>query len=359
MKKSPENLPIGHGGELEKRKETLPAVEIKNEVTWVNPAFEDHLPFKLERYKPAKLGLFLTPEGKEEDFQVEVVPVHGRSAILGRVIFRDNEGRLYRDIDIKGLGASLVGGRYRTGESEKGIYKVKIVKPVEFREPSGFESAAAEGILDLESARASRDKEEEFLRAGIRTSRSIAFIKPEEIVDKEGQKISVDEAKKQGMIPEEMNPVLLVRAFGTRARVSDLRDKVSDLQDSALLRDAKRLVAQEFGFDEKSFSDDDYFEWFAKTLGENVGRMHREGFVHNYLTGHNVTADCRIVDLDSVQSVKEGSIIDYRSDIDRVLSYAIHDLALVEVQKSKKNNITLRVRLEKIFEAAYEKELGN
>lgn len=34
----------------------------------------------------------------------EVSGSHTRSGILGRVIFSDKEGRLYRDIDLKGIG---------------------------------------------------------------------------------------------------------------------------------------------------------------------------------------------------------------------------------------------------------------
>jgi hypothetical protein len=45
-------------------------------------------------------------------------------------------------------------------------------------------------------------------------------------------------------------------------------------------------------------------EWFAKTLGKNIGLMHSNGWAHGnpyiYSTPSNVTLDCRIVDLDTV-----------------------------------------------------------
>ena len=59
------------------------------------------------------------------------------------------------------------------------------------------------------------------------------------------------------------------------------------------------MVSQELGY-KRTITDKEYFEWFAKTLGENVGIMHRNGWTHRYLSSHNVTLDCRIVDLDSV-----------------------------------------------------------
>jgi hypothetical protein len=49
-------------------------------------------------------------------------------------------------------------------------------------------------------------------------------------------------------------------------------------------------------------SDLEYLKWFAKTLGYNIGLMHKNGFEHHYIDGgHNVTLDCRIVDLDGIR----------------------------------------------------------
>ena len=60
------------------------------------------------------------------------------------------------------------------------------------------------------------------------------------------------------------------------------------------------MVAQELGRDPNEFNEWEYLRWFSRTLAENVARMHKAGFIHGYLTGHNITLDCRIVDLDSV-----------------------------------------------------------
>ena len=37
-------------------------------------------------------------------------------------------------------------------------------------------------------------------------------------------------------------------------------------------------------------------------------RMHNNNWVHGYLTEHNVTLDAKIIDLDSVENIGEGSI---------------------------------------------------
>jgi len=44
-------------------------------------------------------------------------------------------------------------------------------------------------------------------------------------------------------------------------------------------------------------------EWFAKTLGENLAKLHNAGYFHGYVSEHNVTLDGCIVDLDSVDTM--------------------------------------------------------
>ena len=76
-----ESIPLGKVVELEKNKETLPAVEVDNEVVWINPSFKDTMPFSMEIGKRTGLGIFLHPGSPEKNFQVEVHPYHSRSAI--------------------------------------------------------------------------------------------------------------------------------------------------------------------------------------------------------------------------------------------------------------------------------------
>lgn len=93
-------FPTGTGEQfLEKRKELrLPAVEVKNTVIWVNPAFRE-APFKLKQGTQSPLGIFFTPRPEaysdEEIRNSFVMPEDdiGRSGLLGEVVFRDREGR--------------------------------------------------------------------------------------------------------------------------------------------------------------------------------------------------------------------------------------------------------------------------
>src|SRR3989344_5879239 len=97
---------VGIGGkEISEGVEKLSAVEVQNEVIWVNKNIE--FPFSVEKGGNNRLGMFLTPKSQTEDekpYHLEVRPRHRRSGILGRVVFKDKEGRLYRDVDLKGVG---------------------------------------------------------------------------------------------------------------------------------------------------------------------------------------------------------------------------------------------------------------
>lgn len=269
-------LPTGTGRESEP-KETLPAIEVDNEVIWVNPAFSE-MPFKLEEGASTELGLFLTPKPKKKDkaFYLKAMPLHGRSALLGRAIFKDNDGRFYRDIDLKGIGKV---------EFKKSKPKVGRVER--------RESGGTEGISSYLGIEKSAKMAEEFLELGIRTERYLALIELKEIINRKGKKISIEEAQKEKLIsPFQVGATIGIRAFGTKHRISDMND--------ATLVDVKTLVAQEIGEKKEDFSWHDYLKWFSKTLGENIGLMHKNYFSHGYLLNHNVTLDCRIIDLDSV-----------------------------------------------------------
>lgn len=72
-----------------------------------------------------------------------------------------------------------------------------------------------------------------------------------------------------------------------------------------IFEDAKKLVSQELGRENNPFSDQEYLDWFAETLGKNVGLMHKNGWFHSNLSHHNITLDCRICDLDMVKDIKK------------------------------------------------------
>jgi hypothetical protein len=130
----------------------------------------------------------------------------------------------------------------------------------------------------------------------------IAIVALEEIID-EGNFISISEAQKKNLIPENLKPVLEIRAFGTHVRLVDtFAGRSSRGKDGLFIEDARWLIAQELGKDIQHFDKLAYFKWLATTIGKNLGLMHKNKWIHKYLgMGHNITLDGCFVDFDSVE----------------------------------------------------------
>src|SRR3989344_5567464 len=299
------NLPIGVGKEFfDKRKETeLPVAEIKNSVSWVNPAFKE-VPFKLAEGQPAKLGLFFTTGNSEKKLSIAPEYRTGRSGMIDPVIFRDTEGRLYRDVDLKGIGA------FRRDEpTNEHRDDTFMVVPPEILQDDQYQNAANTyelGIVGLGYAINDRDRAEELLKNGIRTYRIVAFIDLEEIIDKDGNKVSIEEAKNRKLMRKNTKPVIEVRAFTTRERIDYLStQRAKEDRIQLALEDARMLVAQELGVNPSEFLISDYTKWFAETLGKQLAQLEKLGLYHGYLHSQNITLDCKIIDLDSVKETQE------------------------------------------------------
>lgn len=264
--------------------------QVENEVLEVNPAFEGTLPFKLEKGKSSPLGLFAEavfeqkpselPAGKQA---LEFWPKHRRSAILGRAIFADKAGGLYRDVDLKGVGHLGYPGKVLALRKDKYI------------------SGGYTGLLGRDTAFLDYYLSEDFFREGIRIARVLGIIELKELINK-GKKLSLKEAVEIGIIDDDFFPTIEVRAFTTKLRIDDAHTSGSE-ERQLLIEDAKKLVSQELGR-QKTLSNKEYSEWFVKTLGCNVGMMHKNGWLHNYIGAHNITLDCRIVDLDGVSELR-------------------------------------------------------
>lgn len=294
----------GIGGiELKKDRKTLPAVEVANEVSWVNNKM--NLPFGLKVGDQSRLGMFLTSdEASEKQYPIEITKDQSRSGILGRVIFSDKEGRLYRDIDLKGLGYTKLGYKDYTKHDYKG--GVGSVGEEVSPRTRGWYFIGTAGIANQELIRRDIDFSEKFLKAGIRTHRVIAMIDLKEIIDADGKKISIDEAKERKILKKDDEPVIEVRAFGVRSRLSDISSNWNnpDLVKK-LFFDARTMVAQELKRRLEGFTGPEYLVWLVETTAINIARMHHKKWVHGFLSTHNLTLDGRIVDLDSVENIKE------------------------------------------------------
>ena len=219
FEKGKSQLPIGLDSKLQSSTETLPAIQVKNRVEWVNSDLE--LPFNLQTGKSTDLGFFLTNKIKsgEQSMGFEVKAHHGRSALFGRVIFGEKQGtgdkeerQLFRDIDIKGLGYSVFQITPARDEMLHSVGDVRI---------HDRNIKQSMGILNSRNAYKDKEFSEIFRRYGIRTHRVVAIIALEEIIYR-GKRISILEAKNKKILAEDVEPVLEIRAFGTHARIIDV-----------------------------------------------------------------------------------------------------------------------------------------
>lgn len=315
--------------------------KVKNVVIKVNPEIYIYpgFPFRLEEGKESDLGLFLKSgslhhyvifrlkrifNAKYENFQItlETLPAHRRSA-SELVIFRDSRGVVYRDLDFKGVGPTS-------------------------HFPSFIENF---GFLDKNEAERDFELSEKFIQAGIRTYRVAAIIELKEVIHK-GKKITVDEAKELGIIDQNFQPVIEIRCFVTKARILDIlpQGRLPKKDREILINDAIHLVSKELG---RPISLEEYLSWFAETLGRNIGLMHKNGWVHNNLRIlHNITLDCRIVDLATVKEAHNSEPLKEKDKLDGL--HCLREL-IRAVKPEIYSDLSLKETLEKKFSEAYER----
>lgn len=363
---------------IEKWKERLLLfAPVANTVTVVNPDLS--LPFSIEIGKSASIGIFAESALNENPIDIppgkrvlQRLPHHMRSALFLSEPFSDKDGGWYRDIDIKGVG--YLGLPTQLGESW-----IAIVSRPGQRKDKPDEDGRYEryGLLDKPTAYYDYEWEKKFTKAGVRTVKTVAITDLHELIVGR-KKISLDEAIKNGTIDPDFNPVIQARAFGTLARVRDLQDfhrlewveelakkhkeeigisnDMTNYQATSdmLLRDAKKLVAHELG--KETISDKEYLEWFARTLGENVAIIHKNGWQHNYLHDQNITLDCRIADFDGsgVITAFDSSGHSYRREMELANSTITELFEKVKSQIKEEHFDVYRSFLLRCFQQAYD-----
>ena len=360
-----ERVPLGNARELAQTAETLPLKELPNKVVYVNEDFQKKgLPFGIREKgitRKIQLGDSIPTIGFLQNAadsihtskKAEVESQHKRSAIYGRVIFTDGI-QIYRDIDLKGVG-------YYGFDKNLGSSNVLMIKT------SGN---SVLGLLRKETALHDAEIGERFIEAGIKTDRTVVITSIDSIVKPDGQVISVSELKDQGIIPEDFEPVIIMRAYGVRSRVHEVT--VPFERRKVQLLDAKRFVQQQLNVEELSWNE--YLQWFSGTLGLNVARMHNIGLVHLNLHAdncfpHNITLDCRIIDKDGVQSINEDifDLLGRKVPVEKALTrdtaqskiviYELYKEIIKMIPESNSENIDIRLLLQ-IFIDTYEQERG-
>ncbi|MEK7156344.1 MAG: hypothetical protein AAB790_00880, partial [Patescibacteria group bacterium] len=268
---------------LNSGREKLPAIALDNTVLEVNPAFDGTLPFDLRKGTRGDLALFFGEENGS-DKELGVREFHWRSGDLAQIVFRDTKGRKYRDVDLKGCGYLRQAG-------------VESIHNPQWEKDTASGHYGYLGLLNKDRAQNDSHVSELLTTNGVRTHRSIAIFELKELPVGWGEtleRVQISELKERGLLDAEYDPVIQMRAFGTKTRLgepvnrADFDDAISLIRSEGETAPTTRLG---------------YLYWFIDALAQGIGRMHKLGYVHRYLTERNVTLDCRIVDLDAAKRV--------------------------------------------------------
>ncbi|MBI4162038.1 MAG: hypothetical protein HY513_00015 [Candidatus Aenigmarchaeota archaeon] len=263
----------------------MPVEYVKGNILWKNdePYFQ-HIVREVEAQPQP--GLFLTP--KVTGKYVRLRWALNRHGILKSDVFYDSKGMIYRDIDAKGIG-------YHRGFPPRflGIRFPEMESDMKMR-----------GLLHYEVAEKDRFiTEQELHRGGLRTARHVVHVELDEVVDMNGNVLSLEDAgERLEMNLVGIRPVQVRRAMGTTSRVQNIifcKESNNQAYVKESLDDAISLVSLELG---QSLKPHDYIAWFAETHGAQIAKLHHKvggwtdfmGQIHGGL--HNVTLDCRLLD---------------------------------------------------------------
>lgn len=283
------SLGVGSGPELEQKSLQNPSrrlvfLPVENRLIELNE--EILFPFDLTVGESTPFGLYAFCRAEDigdvysgllKRTEMETLSQHNRTALFGRILFSDKAGRVYRDIDLKGVG--MFGKNLNHSNQTLHL-------------PGGATgSGDVLGFAEKDWILHDYQVSEELLGLGVRTHRVVGIVEIDEYIS-DGQKKKLKgilKKRPEGM-SRDYKPVIEIRAFGTRARIANA-------SSDELVDDAKKIVSAELGRN-TVMTDEEYIRWFAKNLGRSLGIMHANDWAHGFPTDHNITLDCRLTDFD-------------------------------------------------------------
>lgn len=272
---------------LSLNRQMLPARFVQSSITWQNdnPSFTHIIQEIASQPQP---GIFLTPE-EPGDIRVGVRWKLNRHAIRSSEVFRDKHGMVYRDVDVKGSG--FVGG------IPMGVLPVQL--------PRSESDMEIRGLLHQDVADNERLLYDDLSRIqGLRLGHVVAQVELYELINRNGELTPRgDFSSELYLNVERVKPSQITRVMGVASRVNTLpfseRNPSYIRFGKEVLDDAISLVELELG---TRLSPQDYTAWFIDTLATQLAIFHKNDCspdwrFQNHAGTHNVTLDCRCVDL--------------------------------------------------------------
>jgi len=284
-------------GRLPARSEAmLPVGFVKNHVIEASDDFVDLADMKIGGSAPHAFML-QTGDSSTATVLAGVNRTHRRLVNVEHTFVTDKTGLRWEDIHVKGAG-------YTPPQSREQLRAAHWYKKKKSYEGMYY------GLLDEAEALRESNNAELFARLGIRSERVLCVTELDELMDDDGPKpvsyFRSDSTPTERRISDNFVPALLIRALRTNTRLSQMSGAgLPGERAPGEIRRAMELVSEEIN--EPGMRDDPrrFVRWFAGSLGHDLGVMHRNGYVHRWLHGQNVTLDARIIDLDSVRSRKD------------------------------------------------------
>lgn len=259
----------------------FPTTKVENEVVWVNNQITS--PLDLTIMQSSSLGVFLvgSDSSKVSDISLAVETAHGRSGYLGKYDVVDKKGIKFPHVDLKGTGYIK---SYKREDPESKAYDYEPRVEIIGRKDEN----STYGIWRRDKAEREITITENINNEGIRTNRIMGLIKINEVSLPDGQIITIEQAKKAGLIHPFEEPVIGVRAYRFRERIQHCYRHSEEF-----ITQAKDEVSQELG---RELSWQEYLVWFSETLGQNLAMLHEADYYHGAPEEHNITLAAEIVD---------------------------------------------------------------
>ncbi|OGF25282.1 hypothetical protein A2303_03125 [Candidatus Falkowbacteria bacterium RIFOXYB2_FULL_47_14] len=274
------------------------------------------LPFKLEN-----LSYFVDPAGETE---LASHPHHHRAAWLPDTAIRDDQGNIYFETTIKGLGYLYPESYQSKKDNFYGQDNSDITVQRSVEDPWGYKVL---GLFDRRNVSSLIENIKKMKQAGLRCEELAGALDLKKVLlggepaDAAFLKnYLIDEAKKQNFPQKYLDdlkgfePALLIRVLRDNTRIQDFCSAAIAEKREILTDVFKRLnLENEYAKKETRYDISDpesikkYLEDFFAQSGKNLAIMQNNGAMMTYLNSGNITLSLgEVVDLDSIIFLNKG-----------------------------------------------------